>query len=137
MIRSYRDSDYDQLKNLYLHPEWYGGVFDESRDGRERLAAKIQSDSEAIIVYEDDSTILGTVSIIEDGRVAMLYRFITSPENHDMAKKLYAAATKVLKKRGHTEVLVYSAINNPVLDKKYMQLGMIKGSDYRCFWASL
>jgi hypothetical protein len=38
MVRGYRDADYEKLKALYLHPEWYGGAFDEARDGSERLA---------------------------------------------------------------------------------------------------
>lgn len=49
MIRSYRDSDYEGFRELYQHSEWYGGVFDEARDGRERLARKVAKDPEAMI----------------------------------------------------------------------------------------
>jgi hypothetical protein len=137
MIRSYQDSDYDQLKGLYQHTEWYGGVFDEARDGRERLAKVIANDPQAILVYEEDSILKGTISIIEDGRVAMLYRFVVPIQDDNIAQQLYSEAVKTLKERGHSQILVYSAIDNPELDKRYMQLGMTKGSDYICFWADI
>jgi hypothetical protein len=137
MIRSYNDSDYDQLKALYQHTEWYGGVFDEARDGRERLASVIQNDPQAILVFEEDSLVKATISIIEDGRVAMLYRFVVAPEDSEIAKQLYDRAIETLKSRGHTQILVYSAINSPTLDSRYTKLGMARGSDYACFWADI
>jgi hypothetical protein len=111
MIRSYDDTDYQQLKELYSHKDLYGGVFDEARDGQERLARKIADDPEAILVYEKDGQILGTISIIEDGRVAWLYRFVVQDFDEATTKKLYDAATQSLKKRRHEEVLVYSDID--------------------------
>lgn len=137
MIRAYSDSEYDQLKALYAHTEWYGGVFDEARDGRERLAEVIKNDPEAILVYEVDAKLKGTISIIEDGRVAMLYRFITEPEQPDIAKALYEAAVTTLKNRGHTQILVYSDPHNQELDRRYAGLGMQRGGDYACYWADI
>ncbi len=67
MIRPYSDTDYDELKALYQHTEWCGGVFDEARDGRERLSKMIERDPESILVFEEDAHIQGTISIIEDG----------------------------------------------------------------------
>lgn len=137
MIRSYRDSDYEQLKNLYNHTEWYGGVYDEARDGRERLAQKIETDPEAILVYEENSDLNGTISIIEDGRVAMLYRFVVPPEEIEVAQALYAQAIKTLKSRGHTQILVYSNPDSPELDARYQALGLTRGDNYNCFWADI
>jgi hypothetical protein len=137
VIRSYSDSDYEQLKELYSHTEWYGGIFDEARDGRKRLSKVIEKDPQAILVYEESSSITGTVSIIEDGRVAMLFRFVTAPEDIEIAKQLYDESVRVLKKRGHNQILVYSAIKSLELDKRYLDLGMNKGGDYTCFWADI
>jgi hypothetical protein len=137
MIRRYRDSDYEQLKELYEHTEWYGGVFDESRDGRERLARKIHNDPEAILVFEEEAALKGTISIIEDGRVAMLYRFVVPPEEKEVAAALYKTATQNLKARGHSQVLVYSTPNDLSLDVRYKNLGMTKGGDYTCYWANI
>lgn len=137
MIRTYQDADYEVLKALYLHREWYGGVFDEARDGRERLADKIANDPEAILVYERDGQLLGTVSIIEDGRVAWLYRFIVADFDAPITKALYERAVVVLKRRGHTQVLIYSAVASSKLDERYTTLGMTRGDDYACFWQDI
>jgi hypothetical protein len=137
MIRSYTDSDYDQLKALYQQSELYGGVFDEARDGRERLAKKIATDPDAIMVYEDTGTLLGTISLIEDGRIAWLYRFVVKDFESAITKALFDKAIAVLKERGHTQVLVYSAVDDSKLDTRYASLGLTKGGTYACFWQEI
>ncbi|CAN5386198.1 hypothetical protein BH10PAT3_BH10PAT3_5210 [soil metagenome] len=137
MVRSYQDTDYDMVKTLYEHTEWYGGSFDERRDGREALKRKIAADPEAIFVFEQDGQLLGTISIIEDGRVAWLYRFVDRDNNPDVAKALYGAATDVLRARGHQEVLVYSDPSRPEIAERYKALGMVAGGEYTCFYSSL
>lgn len=137
MIRSYVDTDYDQLKELYLHTEWYGGQFDEARDSKERLATKIAEDPESILVYEKNGELLGTISLIEDGRVAWLFRFAVKENNQQIAKELHDRAIEVLKGRGHSQVLVYTPVGNLVLSGRYENLGMTKGGDYTCFWQDI
>jgi ribosomal protein S18 acetylase RimI-like enzyme len=136
-IRAYTDTDYEQLKKLYEHTEWYGGVFDEARDGRQRLANVIKDDPDAILVYTEDDDIKGTISLIEDGRVAMLYRFVVQPGDWGIAQALYAAAVQILKNRGHDQILVYSSPNNRTLNERYTRLGMHRGGDYTCYWADI
>jgi hypothetical protein len=131
------DADYDQVKALYQHGEWYGGKFDEHRDSREIMAKKIASDSQAIIVEEENGEILGTISLIEDGRVAWFYRFVVKDNSLPIAQGLYGAAAGVLKSRGHPEVLIYSDPAREDLNTRYQQLGMQKGGDYECFYAAL
>lgn len=137
MIRGYQDSDYEKLHVLYQHTEWYGGVFDEARDGRDRLARKIADDPEAILVYEQDGELIGTISLIDDGRVAWFYRFIARDNDPEIAKALHVRATEILKSRGHTQVLVYSSVDDQALDKRYKDLGMNRGDDYACYWQEL
>jgi hypothetical protein len=137
MIRSYQDDDYEGLKELYGHSELYGGVFDEARDGRERLLKKIADDPEAILVYEENGELTGTISLIEDGRVAWLYRFIVKDFEPTITHELYEKAITILKSRGHTQVLVYSAVDNHELDARYSSLGMQKGDNYSCFWQEI
>lgn len=136
-VSVYDDSKYPQLMQIYLHSEWYGGVFDEARDGQERLAAKIADDPQAILVYERDGELLGTISIIEDGRVAWLYRFVVKDFDRQITKELYDAAAKILKERGHSEVLVYTPVGDKNLNARYDSLGMTKGGDYTCFYKEL
>lgn len=131
------DADYEGLKELYQHSEWYGGVFDEARDGRKRLAGKIADDPQAILVYEKDGELLGTISIIEDGRVAWLYRFVVKDHDKAVADELYAAATTNLKKRGHNEVLVYTPTDDETLASRYDELGMTHGGTYACYYKEI
>lgn len=137
MIRAYRDSDYEKLKELYMHSEWYGGQFDDARDARERLAKKIVHDPDSILVYAVNSEIVGTISMIEDGRVAWLFRFAVRDNDQKVSKELYEEATKILKSRKHTQILVYTPVGDTDLDKRYDQLGMTKGSDYTCYWTDI
>jgi len=131
------DSDYDQVKALYQHAEWYGGKFDEHRDSREILLHKVTSDPQSIIVDDENGEILGTISLIEDGRVAWFYRFVVKDNNAAVSQALYNAAAGVLKQRGHPEVLIYSDPEREDLNSRYQTLGMEKGGDYECFYASL
>ena len=136
-IREYHDADYDDLKELYGHTEWYGGVFDKARDGRERLAKKIADDPEAIWLYEEGGKVVGTVSLIDDGRVAWLYRLVVKHNDPVVTQKLYDHAAQILKKHGHEQVLVYTPVGDRTLHNRYEQLGMMRGSDYTCYWAQL
>lgn len=138
-VRNYRSDDYQAIKALYLQSGLYGGQFDVARDSEERLAAVTKADPQSILVYEERGKILGTVSLIENGRVAWLFRFAvekTSAEK-EILKTLYEAACDVLRSRGHDEVLVYSPLDNESLDQRYADLGMNKGGAYSCFWQSL
>lgn len=139
-IRTYRDDDYESLVELYKNFSLYGGHFDENRDSRERLLNKTKTDPEAILVCESEGKILGTISLIEDERVAWLFRFavLGGAENEVAIKSLFDRASEVLRSRGHQEVLVYSPAGNSGLDSRYIDLlNFKKGSDYTCFWKSL
>lgn len=137
MIRSYTDLDYIKLKELYLHSEWFGGQFDEARDGREKLGKKIADDPESILVFEQNGELLGTISLVEDGRVAWLFRFAVKDNDPKITKELYEKAVETLKNRDHTQVLVYTPVGNKGLDARYESLGMTNGADYTCFWSEI
>lgn len=133
-IRNYKFSDYDQLKALYLDSSTFGGQFDEARDSEERLRKKIEADPEAIIVAAADGKLLGSVSLIDDGRVALLFRFAVKDNNLEVAKKLKDHAVVVLKERGHKQIIAYSPTGNTALDNRYEELRFNKGDDYTCYW---
>src|SRR3989344_1012158 len=137
--RSYKPEDYPQIASLYKQSELYGGQFDENRDSGERLSRKIKDDPEAILVCELDGKIVGTVSIIEDGRVAWLVRFAVTQNGStsEIATLLYDKAVEILKARGHNQVLVYAPANKVDFVKRYAGLGFEKGSDYTCFWKDI
>lgn len=136
-VRSYRPADYEQLKALYLDSSTFGGQFDESRDATDRLQRKIEADSDAILVAEVKGKIAGTVSLIDDGRVAWLFRFAVKDQDKDVANGLHEKAIEILKSRGHKQVLVYSPVGNSELDNRYEQLDFTKGDDYTCYWKEI
>jgi predicted N-acetyltransferase YhbS len=136
IVRSYVPSDYKQIAALYKQSGLYGGQFDENRDSEERLRKRIEADSEAILVAEQDDKIAGTVSLIEDGRVAWLFRFAVQQGKQEAAitKALCDTALASLKAKGHNQVLVYTPVGNDRLDSRYESLGFNRGGDYTCYW---
>lgn len=136
-VRSYQPSDYEQLKTLYLDSSTFGGQFDEARDAADRLQKKIEADPDAILIAEQDYKIVGSVSLIDDGRVAWLFRFAVPQGNPNIAQVLHDKAITILKERGHAEVLVYTPVGNQELNSRYEQLGFAKGGDYTCYWKGL
>jgi len=137
IVRCYEPTDYEQLKALYLASDTFGGQFDEARDASDRLKKKIKADPDAILVAVETDRIVGTVSLIDDGRVAWLFRFAVPLSDTATAKALHDKAIAILKARGHSQVLVYTPVGNSSLDGRYDQLGFTKGSDYTCFWKEI
>lgn len=139
-IRPYEPGDYGQVAALYRRGDLYGGQFDENRDAPARLQAQQAGASESVLVaVGPEGAVLGTVSLIDDGRVAWLFRFAvdrTSLED-EVAKALYRTATAVLAKRGHRQVLVYTPSGDDHLHNRYEELGMTRGGDYTCYWNEL
>ncbi len=135
-VRNYTPADYPDLAALYKQSELFGGQFDENRDGEERLARKIASDPESILVCESKGKIVGTVSLIEDGRVAWLFRFAVVKGEHEEAvtTALSEKALAILRDRGHKEVLVYAPAGDQGFEERYKKLGFEKGTDYTCYY---
>lgn len=139
-VRNYNSTDYDHVIALYKDGKTFGGQFDEARDSKEKLDEVTNKDPQSILVYEKDSEIQGTVSLIENGRVAWLFRFAVQDiaQKETIAQSLYQAATEILHGRGHTQVLVYSDPDNEDLNQRYSHtLGMTKGGVFRCFWQEI
>ena len=136
-IRNYKSEDYSQVAELYRDSSLFSGQFDTDRDAEERLASRVKTDPQSILVCEMDDKIIGTVSLIEDGRVAWLFRFAVQKGKDEAIKALHNKAIDILKERGHKQVLVYSPVGNEPLDNRYINLGFQKGSDYTCYWKEI
>ena len=138
IVRTYRPSDYAGIAELYRQGDLYGGQFSDARDAEDRLARRIQADAESILVAESNGRLAGTVSLIEDARVAWLFRFavLDGEESATVRQALYDKASTILRDRGHAEVLVY-APSQERFDNVYSRLGFNKGGTYTCFWREL
>lgn len=135
-VRPYTANDYDAVIALYQNGSSFGGQFDEARDSREKIESAIARDPDSLLVFEQDGKILGTISLIENGRVAWLFRFAVSnvSNQQEVEAALYSHATNILASRGHDQILVYSDPTKDSLNERYRRLGMTEGSLYRCFW---
>ena len=122
-----------------MQSDLYGGQFDPARDSEEKLLSVTNFDPESILIYEENGEILGTVSLIENGRVAWLFRFaVTECENEKtITKALYETACNILRYRGHKQILIYSPSNHLKLNQRYIDLGMNKGGEYTCHWQDI
>lgn len=138
-IRPYQSADYEQVAALYRQSELYGGQFDENRDSADRLRKRIEADPDAILIAEEDTQLLGTVSLIEDGRVAWLFRFAVQQgeQEAEVTRALSNAAVVALKAKGHNQVLVYTPVGNDTLGDRYESLGFNRGGDYTCYWKDI
>ncbi len=139
LIRNYTPKDYEHVIALYKQSDLYGGQFDENRDSEEKLSAIIARDQEAILVCEINKKIIGTVSLIEDGRVAWLFRFAVEKgdDEQNSINALCDKALAILHSRGHKEVLVYAPAQNKNFENRYVALGFQKGDDYTCYWRGI
>lgn len=123
---------------LYKTSETYGGQYDEARDTAERLRSLFEQKPDAILVAEDDGSIVGTVTLFEDGRSAWLYRFAVQIKNEEViSKELSQRALLILKEKGHTQVLVYAPAADPHFKDRYTTLGFIKGNDFTAYWQDI
>jgi len=138
-VRQYQTADYNQVAALYAQSDLFGGQYDDNRDSEERLRKRVEADPDAVMVAEDAGHIVGTVSLIEDGRIAWLFRFAVEQGAKETAitERLCLHAIETLRSKGHKQVLVYTPVGNERLDSRYERLGFIKGSDYTCFWKDI
>lgn len=139
LVRAYDPAtDYAGVLALYADGATFGGQYDTARDTAERLKGLSVQNPEKILVAVLGGKIVGTVTLFEDGRSAWLYRFAVQREHEsDIARALYEEAARILKRLGHSQVLVYAPNTDDHLAQRYVSLGLTKGSDYTAYWSDL
>jgi hypothetical protein len=139
IIRPYITDDYEKVAELYRETEMPGSRFDMNRDSKQRLQARIEHDPDSILIGEQEGEVVASVSLIEDGRVAWLFRFRVREIEGDeeIAAKLLDKAIEVFQGKGHHEVLVYTPVGETKFEQRYLNLGFTKGHDYTCFWKEI
>ena len=132
-IRRYTLIDYLRVKALYEE----AGVYDPETDAEERLLAKVEENPDSILVATDeDGTVLGTISIIEDGRIAILFRLVVKPgtAEHVLRMRLLHDAERILIEYGYREIHIIAPEENHTIQEEYLHYGFTKGKPYRWFW---
>lgn len=74
-----------------------------------------------ILVCEEEGLILGTVSFIDNGRVAWLFRFAVLPggSTEGVTTEPHVRTAGILRARGHSQVLVYSPVGDEPLSHRF------------------
>lgn len=132
-VRQYQNKDYGQLIKLYKQSTQFD--FDEVTDSKEGITRKIHRDPESILVTEEKGKIIGSLSIIEDGRIAWLFRLVGN--NDEVVKTLISEAEEILRKRGYKNVHNFAPFNNQQALGERTKLGFIQGKNYIWFWKEL
>lgn len=131
-IRLYTQEDYQQTKKILTE----GSLFYDPMDSQERLTKKIKRDPESILVAEENSQIVGTVSFMEDGRMPFIFRLAidTSHRKQGLGKALMERAKEILRLRGYNEINILVDERDEELQDYYRKQGYEKGNTYR--WMS-
>lgn len=134
-IRPYQAGDYRWVKQIYEDT----GFYDEITDSEERINRKLERDPQSILVAEDSNEVVGTVSLIEDGRIAWLFRLFIQKDHLEQGVELQLieAATAIAKERGYNEVHIFAPEEKEQLKAVYIEQGFARGNLYRWFWKKL
>lgn len=133
-IRFYKKEDYQGLIDLYKKSDQF--KLDEVTDSEEGIARKIKKDPESLLIAEENGQIVGSVSLIEDGRIALLFRLIASPDSpnkDNILKALVEKSESILKERGYLEMHNTAPTNdlNALMERK--KLNFEEGNVYTWF----
>lgn len=137
-VRPYQPSDYPALKALYESNDTFGGQFDTDRDSEQRINKQIAFDKDSVLVAEKEGKLVGSVSILQNPRLAWLMRFAVAAEyEQEVTQSLFEEASRILKEKGHLQVLVYAAKENGKFRERYLNLGFAEGNSYTSFFREL
>ena len=137
-VRPYKDSDYEALVSVYKKSKEF--AFDPETDARERIAEKIRRDPESILVMMYGEELWGSVSIIEDGRIAILFRWVAATKeinNEQVLEGLLSKAQNILRKKGYREVHCMAPSQNAESSILRTGMGFNAGDQYSWFWKKL
>lgn len=125
-IRPYTPKDYPQVKAVYQSE---GAWFREGIDDEKQLNKKIAQDPHSILVAEQDGKIVGTISIINDYRMAFFVRLAVLPRERKkgIGTQLLQVGEKILREKGLTFVSILVSENQEHLYDYYARRGYTKG----------
>jgi len=128
-IRPYALGDYPQVRRILEE----GGLFYEPMDSPDRMEKKISRDPNSIFVAVEQDQVVGTVSIMEDGRLGFVFRLAVAVghRNQGIGLGLMTHAEQELTDRGYDEIHILLEEDNPGLREYYKKQGYEEGNPYR------
>ena len=99
----------------------------------ERLAEKVKRDPESVIVAAVANQLIGTVSIMEDGRMPFVFRLAVREDKRrqGVGARLMDEAEKRLKSRGYDDIHILVNESEEELKDYYRKQGYKEGNLYR------
>ena len=134
-VTFYKPENYEQLMELYKKGEQF--LLHDITDSAQSLARKIKRDPESIILVWQDQMLAGTISFMEDGRMALLLRIMIDPvlnAKDVLVKKLFDTAEGILKKRGYEEIHSIARLDHMQSDVWRAQNGFARSRDYSWYF---
>jgi len=119
VVRPYTSADYESVKAM-LDLE---GRFDEVTDSQERIDRQIQRDQNSIFITEQSGRITGTASIMEDGRMAYVFKWLGTTELG--VKSALKRAEDELTERGYSSWDVLVDAHWPIIGEAFNSLGYL------------
>ena len=134
-VRNYNPGDYPAVKQLYDNSGW----FDPETDAEDRLNAKSERDPQSLLVAIQDDDLVGTVSLIEDARIAIFFRLVIkeAPNSDDIRSKLLSQGETIFQKKGYREAHIIAPEEDISRQQEYEQDGFQKGNPYRWMWKKI
>ena len=135
-IRSAEIKDVESIIKLSKRCDLY----DEHIDNPVKIKRKITRDSDGLLVAVESKyqKVIGSASIIDDGRIAYMYRIAVDPDfrGKGIGTKLVKEGVKRLKNRGTDEIIVFVNELNKGLQKNFYEksLGFLFEDTYRCMY---
>ncbi len=129
-IRNYNtDTDYQQIKQILAE----SGLFYEASETEDKLAEKVRRDADSLVVAVSEDEVVGTVSILEDGRMAFVFRLAVRGNKREqgIGSKLMEEAERRIKDRGHKEVWLLADETDQQLRDYYLKRKYEEGNPYR------
>lgn len=138
IVKYYTPLDYFKLIELYKLSDQF--EIDQITDSQELINRKVERDPESILIVEHEGTYLGSVSIVEDGRIALLFRLVVHPQvnqKEDVLKMMIGKVEEILKQRGFVEAHNPVPLENQTAHQERIDLGFQQGKNYSWFWKKL
>ena len=128
-IRFYSKNDYSAIERIMKD----GGYYYQNMDSKELIDSQIDIDPKSLLVAEESAEVVGTVTIMENGRFAFIFRLAVHKKSRarGVGSLLIEAAEEELKSRGIKTVFNLVEDSKNDLHSFYERRGYSEGIPHR------
>lgn len=129
-IRAYKPTDYAELRRLYEVAGW----FDEPVDSEEMINNQVKKYPGSVLVAVSNGEIVGTVTLLATGRLALFFRLISKEGKEDIRRQLLERGESFFVNKGYKRIDIIAPEQDTARHQEYIKNGFVKGNSYRWFW---